>query len=187
MVVERGTNQFKYIYDKDNRTFGITLLGFLKVNENFEITYIIDAQQSNDGGQLVDKTTFTLQAVFHGNQFEGDLTLALTKNNNEPGNYLLSLTGEYTAVMGQTNVMVGFKFSQVRNGKKVTAKLGFGGSIVWKNGHVFYQLSVNQSQVELMLGMNIKLRNGAAADARLNIKTDNGQVKSVSFLFNVSF
>jgi hypothetical protein len=187
MVVERGTNQFKYVYDKDNRTFGITLLGFLKVSENFEITYIIDAQQSNDGGQLVEKTTFTLQAVFHGNQFEGDLTLALTKNNNEPGNYLLSLTGEYTAVMGQTNVMVGFKFSQVRNGQKVTTKLGFGGSIVWKNGHVFYQLSVNQSQVELMLGMNIKLRNGAAADARLNLKTDNGQVKSVSFLFNVSF
>ncbi len=187
MIVERGTNQFRYVYNKENSTFGITLLGFLKVSENFEITYVIDNQKSNEGGQLVEKTTFVLQAVFHGNQFDGDLTLALTKNNNEPGNYLLSLTGEYTGIMGQTQVMVGFKFSQVRNGQKVTTKVGIGGSILWKNGQVFYQLSANQNQIELMLGLHIKLSDNASADARLNLQTVNGQVKSISFLFNVSF
>jgi len=187
LIVQRGTNQFRYTYDKDNRTFGITLLGFLKVSENFEITYTIDKQESGEGDELVAKTTFVLQASFHGNQFDGDLTLALVKDDASPGDYLLSLTGEYTAVTGDTSVMVGFKFSQVRNGRKVTTKFGFGGSFTWKNGHIAYQFSAGDGTVSLMLDLNIKLRDGGSVDSRLEIHGANGEVKSITFLFGVTF
>lgn len=187
LIVQRGTNQFRYTYDKDNRTFGITLLGFLKVSENFEITYTIDKQESGEGDELVAKTTFVLQASFHGNQFDGDLTLALVKDDASPGDFLLTLTGEYTAVTGDTSVMVGFKFSQVRRGRKVTTKFGFGGSFTWKNGHIAYQFSAGDGTVDLMLDLNIKLRDGGSVDSRLEIHGADGEVKSITFLFGVTF
>ncbi len=187
LIITKGTNQFKYTYDKDSKSFGITFVGFLKINENLSITYSLDQQSSSSGDNLVAATTFTMQAAFSGKQFDGDLNLVLVKDNNTPGTYGLAVTGEYTGVVGETKVMVGFRFSQMRANGKITRTVGIGGSFILKNGQVSYKLDVGGNTVNLTVGLEIRLKNGASVDSKLNLTTENGQVQSVSFLLGVSF
>lgn len=187
LVITKGTNQLKYAYDKDSKSFGVTFIGFLKINENLSITYSLDKQSSTEGDELVATTTFTMQAAFSGNQFDGDLNLVLLKDDNSPGNYGLAVTGEYTGVVGDTQVMVGFRFSQMRSNGKVTRTVGIGGAFIFKNGQLGYKLAVGETMVNLTIGLEIRLKQGVSVDSKLNLMTENGQVQSVSFLLGVSF
>lgn len=187
LVISKGSNQFKYSYNKNDRSFGVSLLGFLKISENLIISYTLDKQSSQNGDELVATTTFTMQAAFVGKQFEGDLNLALIRDDNTPGNYTLAVTGEYTGVVGDTRVMVGFRFSQIRANGKVTRTVGIGGAFILKNGQISYLLDVGQNTISLTLGVEIRLKSGAAVDSKLNITSENGEVQSINFLLGVSF
>jgi len=187
LIIENGANQFRYVYDRDNKTFGVTLLGFLKINEKLEITYTIDKQSTRRGDELVAKTTFALQAAFTGNQFDGDLGLVILKNDNTPGNYKMTVTGDYTGVIGETNVMVGFRFSQRRKGKLITRTFGIGGAFEWKNGLVTYTFDIGDRIVELEIDVDIKLKNGGDLNSKFSFVGADGQIRTISFLFGITF
>jgi hypothetical protein len=187
LIVQNGINQFRYVYDKENKTFGITLLGFLKIKENLEIVYTIDKQSANNGDELIAKTTFALQAAFSGNQFDGDLGLVILKDDNTPGNYKLTVTGDYTGVIGATQVMVGFRFSQRRKRRLVTTVFGIGGAFIWDNGQVSYAFDVGGGIVELELGLDIRLRNGGDINSKFSFVGEDGQIRTISFLFGITF
>lgn len=187
LIIENGANQFRYVYDRDNKTFGITLLGFLKINEKLEITYTVDKQSSHSGDELVAKTTFALQAAFAGNQFDGDLGLVILKEDNTPGNYQMTVTGDYTGVVGATDVMVGFRFSQRRKGKLITRTFGIGGAFAWKNGIVTYTFDIGDRIVELTIDVDIKLKNGGDLNSKFSFVGADGQIRTISFLFGITF
>lgn len=187
LLIQNGSNQFRYVYDKDNKTFGITLLGFLKINENLEITYTIDKQSSRRGGQLVAKTTFAIQAAFSGNQFDGDLGLVILKDDNTPGNYRMNVTGHYEGVIGTTKVLVGFRFSQKRRGRMITRAFGIGGNFEWDDGIITYSFDVGDDIVELEIDADIKLKNGGDLNAKFSFTGADGQVRTISFLFGINF
>ncbi|MEM1121014.1 MAG: hypothetical protein AAGJ18_11250 [Bacteroidota bacterium] len=187
LIIENGANQFRYVYDRDNKTFGVTLLGFLKINEKLELTYTIDKQSSKSGDELVAKTTFALQAAFTGNQFDGDLGLVILKDDNTPGNYEMTVTGDYTGVVGATNVMVGFRFSQRRKGKLITRTFGIGGAFGWDNGLVTYTFEVGDRIVELALDVDIKLKNGGDLNSKFSFVGVDGEIRTISFLLGISF
>lgn len=187
LIIENGMNQFRYVYDRDNKTFGITLLGFLKVKENLEITYTIDKQSAKNGDELVAKTTFAIQAAFSGNQFDGDLALVVLKDDNNPGSYTLNITGDYTGVIGDTRVMVGFRFSQRRKGKLITRKFGIGGAFELDNGEVTYAFDVGNGFVELEVGIDIRLKNGGDLNSKFALVGADGQVRTITFLLGITF
>ncbi|MEM6316375.1 MAG: hypothetical protein AAF960_01825 [Bacteroidota bacterium] len=187
LLIENGMNQFRYVYDKDNKTFGITLLGFLKIKENLEISYSLDKQSARNGEELVAATTFTFQAAFSGNQFDGDLGLVLLKEDNTPGDYHLSVTGDYTGVIGETRVMVGFRFSQRRKGHLVTRKFGIGGAFSWEAGQVSYAIDAGGGMVELHLGLDIHLKDGGDLNSKFSLVSADGQVRTITFLLGITF
>ena len=187
LVIQNGMNQFRYVYDRDNRTFGVTLLGFLKVSETLEITYSIDKQSASNGDEMVAATTFALQAAFSGNQFDGDLGLVIVKDDNTPGNYEMTLTGDYLGVVGDTRVMVGFRFSQRRNGHLVTRKFGIGGAFELDNGVITYAFDVGHQTVKLEAGIDIRLKNGGDVTSKFALVGSDGQVRTITFLLGVTF
>lgn len=187
MIVQKGTNQFRYTYDKDGGTFGITLLGFLKISENFEITYTIDQYEAQEGAELVKRTSFSLNAAFHGDRFDGDLNMVLVKDDASPGDYNLAVTGAYKGMIGDAHVMAGFQFSQRRKGRIKTTTFGFGGEIKWENGQFVYQLNVNDKKVVLHMGAEIMTSGGAVINADTTVVGENGNLKKVTFLLGVSF
>lgn len=187
LIIRNGANQFRYVYDKDNKTFGITLLGFLKINENLEITYSIDKQSSKKGEELVAQSTFSIQTAFSGNQFDGNLGLVILKDDNTPGNYELLVTGDYEGFVGATRVMVGFRFSQRRNGRLITRTFGIGGAFRWDNGNVTYAFDVGNDFIELELGVDIKLKNGGDLNSKFALVSADGQVRTITFLFGITF
>jgi hypothetical protein len=83
--------------------------------------------------------------------------------------------------------MVGFRFSQIRANEEVTHTVGIGGSFILKNGQISYLLDVGQNTISLTLGVEIRLKNGAAVNSKLNITSENGEVQSINFLLGVSF
>ena len=187
LIIENGANQFRYVYNKENKTYGIRLVGFLKIKENLEITYTIDKQSSRSGDELVAKSTFAIQAAFSGNQFDGDLGLVVLKDDSTPGNYQLTVTGDYEGLVGSTRVMVGFRFSQRRNGRLITRTFGVGGAFAWKNGEVTYAFDVGNRSIELEIDVEIKLKNGGDINSKFAFTEANGQIKTITFLFGITF
>lgn len=187
LIIERGINQFRYTYDRAGRAFGITILGFLKVSENFEITYTIDKQESREGDELVKRTAFTLQGHFHGDRFSGDLNLVLVKDDDTPGDYQLAISGNYMGMVGNAQVMAGFQFAQKRKGRWKKTSFGFAGSIHWKDGHFVYALRTAGREVELQIGAEIRTAGGAVIDAETTIQGEGGRLQKVTFLLGVRF
>lgn len=186
-IIQKGSNQFQYVYDKDNRKFGLTLVGFLEINENLEISYTIDRQSSN-GKELVSQTTLALQTAFSGEDFEGNLGLVLLKGDNSPGSHELTITGDYTGVIGATRVMIGFRYTQRKNNNLLPPReFGIGGAFAWNNGAVTYAFDVGAKFIALELGTQIKLRNGGAVDAKTSIIGSDGQVRTITFLLGITF
>ncbi len=186
MTIDRGTNQFLYQYDKDDQTFQIQLLGFLEVSDNFHITYTLDQQMSRAGEEQVASTTFTLQARYSNQKFSGELNLQLTRDDGTGGTEL-TLGGQMTAVIGRTQLRVGFSYSQMRDGDSVQSTFGFNGTLTWDGGRVDWNFEHNAENTTLSISAQDIRLGSARADARLNLVSSDGRIQSVRFLFGINF
>lgn len=188
MIINRVNNQLLYQYDKNNEVFKLQIAGLLKINKDFEITYTIDRQVSGTGAEQVKSTAITVGAVFTKPNLSGELQLALKKADGSAGATSLTIAGNFTAMLGASQLQAGFSFSQIRSGNRVDTTFAFSGTLsIANNGQVQWtfeknaqQLSVTISAADIRLGQ-------ARVDARLNLTAQNGKVVGVTGLFGVSF
>ncbi|SRR6266404_324487 len=189
MIINRVNNQLLYQYDKNNEVFKVQIAGLLKISKDFEITYTIDRQVSGTGADQVKSTAITVGAVFTKPNLSGALQLALKKADGTAGATSLTISGNFTAMLGASQLQAGFSFSQIRSGNKVDTTFAFSGSLSIANNGQFQwtfaktaqgQLSVTISAADIKLGK-------ARADGRLNVTLKNGQVVGVVGLLGVSF
>jgi hypothetical protein len=187
ITINKTINQFMYQYNKAGHSFRVQFAGFLQVSEDFQLTYSIDRQVSQTGAEQVASTTFRIGATFKKNNFSGSLDVLVNKTDGTAGAFTLSISGSFTAMLGQTKLQAGFTFSQVRSGNTVTTAVGFAGSLQLKNGQVQWQFLKNAQTMTIAISAaDIKL-GPARIDARLNIVGQGGQILGVQMLFGVAF
>jgi len=187
VTINKTINQFMYQYNKAGHSFRVQFVGLLQVSEDFQITYSIDRQVSQNGAEQVASTTFTIGATFKKDNFSGSLDVLVNKTDGTVGSFTLSISGSFTAVLGQTKLQAGFTFSQVRAGNTINTAIGFSGSLQLKNGQVQWQFQKNaQTMTIAIAASDIKL-GPARIDARLNIVGQGGQITGVQMLFGVAF
>jgi hypothetical protein len=186
ITLNRTINQFMYQYDKNGQTRRLQFVGELKINENFQITYSLDRQVSR-GQEQVASTTFQFGATFHHNDFNGDIELAIQKNDGSAGGTTITVAGHFTAMLGTTQLMAGFSFSQIRNGATVTSTFGFNGTLRFKDsGEISWEFQRNATQMTININAQIQV-GGARVDGRLNLVSDSGRVVGVKVLLGVAF
>jgi hypothetical protein len=188
--INRSINQFVYEYDKDGRSHRITLLGYMEINEKFDITYTIDHQTSGKGEEMVAKTTFALKTKFTGKRLDGDLEFLLVKEDGSIGDYKLGISGQFTGVLGATSVQVGFQFVQIRRDGNIETIFGFGGNIEWKeDSSASWKFSGNSTtnEIKLELGTEIAIGEGAGLISGTDIIGKNGKIGHVRLLLGVRF
>jgi len=186
VTVNRTTNQFMYEYDKGGQTRRLQFVGELRINENFEITYSVDRQESSSGQQQVAATTFKFGAVFHRNDFTGELQLAIKKLDGSGGT-TVTIGGNFTAMLGTTQLVAGFSFSQMRNGAVVSTTIGFNGRLVLKdNGEITWNFQRNATSMSINVNVHVQVGD-ARVDGRLNLESAGGKVVGVRFLLGVAF
>lgn len=193
VVVERGSNQLLYEYDKQGRKARIQFVGTLMVNNDFTITYALDRQTSDKNtDEQVAATTFVFGAVFKKKNFSGDLELALKKEDGTAGSTTLTIGGTFTAVLGgSAKVKAGFSFQQKRAGNVSTTTFGFAGELETKSGNkvqwTFATSNAATRTIDLAVNAEIRLGEKASLDERLNLKLVNGEVRGITFLLGVNF
>lgn len=188
MIINRVNNQLLYQYDKNNEVFRVQIAGLLKISKDFELTYTIDRQVSGTGAEQVKSTTFTVGAVFTKPTLSGELTLALKKTDGTAGGTSLTIAGNFTAMLGATQLQAGFSFSQIRSGNKVDTTFAFSGTLsIANNGQVQWKFEKNAQQLSVSISASDIKLGKARADARLNLTAQNGKVVGVTGLFGVSF
>jgi hypothetical protein len=186
VTVNRTTNQFMYEYDKGGQTRRLQFVGELRINENFEITYVVDRQVSSSGQQQVASTTFKFAAVFHRNDFTGELQLAIKKLDGSGGT-TVTIGGNFTAMLGQAQLVAGFSFSQMRNGAIVSTTVGFNGRLVLKdNGEITWDFERNATAMSINVNVHLQVGD-ARVDSRLNLESAGGKIVGVRFLLGVAF
>jgi hypothetical protein len=188
VLINRSTNQLMYSYDKDNETYSIQFAGLLRISRDFEITYTIDRQVSGSGAEQVKSTTFTVGAVFTQANLSGDLQLAIKRADGSAGATTLVISGSFTAMLGATQLQVGYSFSQIRAGNGIDTTFAFSGSLsIANNGQIQWTFEKNAQQLSVEISAsNIRL-GSVRADARLNLRMQNGQLVGIWGLFGVSF
>jgi hypothetical protein len=189
VVIDKTTNQLRYEYTKNGKkTFDFE--GTLVISPDFQITYVIGRTETATGDTVVDSSVLRIGASFAKTDFSGNLELAVMSAG---GARTLTIRGTFAAVLaGSAQLAVGFTFEQVRTSGAVTSTtFAFAGELKIKNNAVvqwaFSTTNTTTRTVDLSVGTDIKLQNGAAIDARLNLTTAGGAVKSVTFLLGVSF
>jgi hypothetical protein len=187
VTVNRTINQFMYEYDKKGQKRRLQFVGELKINENFDITYSLDRQVSQTGQEQVASTTFRFGATFHRNDFTGDLELVIAKADGSAGSTTITVGGNFTAMLGTAQLMVGFSFTQIRSGATVTSSVGFNGTLRFKdNGEINWEFQRNATQ--MTININAQLQVGdARVDGRLNLVSESGRVVGVKVLLGVAF
>jgi hypothetical protein len=187
VTINKAINQFMYQYNKAGHSFRVQFVGFLQVSEDFQLTYSIDRQVSQTGAEQVASTTFTIGATFKKNNFSGSLDVLVNKTDGTAGAFTLSISGSFTAMLGQTKLQAGFMFSQVRAGNTITTAVAFAGSLQLKSGQVQWQFQKNAQTMTIAISAaDIKL-GSARIDARLNIVGTGGQIVGVQMFFGVAF
>jgi hypothetical protein len=188
MIINRVNNQLLYQYDKNNEVFKVQIGGLLKINKDFEITYTIDRQVSGTGAEQVKSTAITVGAVFTKPNLSGELQLALKKADGSAGATSLTIAGNFTAMLGASQLQAGFSFSQMRSGNKVDTTFAFSGTLsIANNGQVQWTFEKNAQQLSVAISASDIRLGKVRADARLNLTAQNGQVVGVTGLFGVSF
>jgi len=187
MTVNKTVNQFMYEYQKQNHSFRVQFVGFLQVNENLEITYSVDRQVSGSGEEQVGSTTFKMGAVFSKSTFSGDVELIVKKTDGTVGTTTISISGKFSAVLGQANLQVAFAFSQVRGPNTVVTTFGFEGKLAFQNGTVVWKFSRNATNTTIAISASDIKLGKARVDSRLNIDTGPNGLVGVFFLFGVAF
>src|SRR5215472_5735809 len=177
-------NEFMYEYDKNDQTFRLQFVGELAISDDFHITYQLDRQLSQ-GQEQVASTTFQIAAVFSKSDFTGELDLAIAKNDGSAGSTTITLSGNFTAQLGSTQLVAGFSFSQVRNGATVTTTAGFNGALTFRDsGAISWEFTTNATQLSINVQGQIQL-GAARIDGRLNLVSESGRVVGVRALLGV--
>jgi hypothetical protein len=190
VAIDKTINQLMYEYDKNGKKRRIQLVGTLMISDDFTISYGLDRQTTGDGQQQVASTTFTFKAAFSKKNFTGDLDLAIVKQDGTVGNTKISISGQFTAVLGQTKLLAGFTFEQNRAGNKVTTTFGFSGKLEFKQGTIQWAFTTDNTTtktITLAINVDINIGDNAQIDARLNLAMENGQPKGVTFFLGVAF
>ena len=188
ITVNRTTNQLRYEYKKGG-TQAIDFVGTLIISEDFTVTYQLTKRFSNSGEVMVGETTLAFGAMFRRDKFSGNLELVLKKADGAAGTTRLTITGDFTAVLGPTRLLAGFRFDQIREGQKITTTFGFAGQLEFSAGTVRWAFTTSNAAtrtIDLTIGADITL-GAIKADARLNLQTAGGQVQGIEFLLGVSF
>lgn len=188
MIINRANNQLLYQYDKNSEVFKVQIAGLLKISKDFELSYTIDRQVSGAGAEQVKSTSITVGAVFTKPTLSGELQLALKKADGSAGATSLTIAGNFTAMLGASQLQAGFSFSQIRSGNKVDTTFAFSGTLsIANNGQIQWTFTKNAQQLSVSISAaDIKLGQ-ARVDARLNLTAQNGKVVGVTGLFGVSF
>jgi hypothetical protein len=188
ITIDRGVNQFVYQYNKKNKTRRIRLVGLLNVTPDFRITYSIDRQEGEEGGEEVKSTTFEIKAVLTKSKFEGDIEFLVKKADGKTGTSLLGIRGSFTARPGGNVLKVGFAFAQERNGQMTKTTILFNGSLKLKNSLTEVQWDFAKTDNVTTFSITIsdvKLGN-VTLDSKFILKSDNGN-REVLFLLGVKF
>ena len=189
VVVDRTTNQLRYEYTKNGKK-AFDFEGTLVISPDFQITYLIGTTETTTGETVVGNSVIRIGATFARNAFTGNLELSV---ESASGTRTLTVRGTFAAVLaGSAKLAVGFSFEQVHTSGAVTSTtFAFAGELRVKSGAVvqwaFSTSNTVTRTITLSVGTDIKLRNGAAIDARLNLTTAGGAVQSVTFLLGVTF
>jgi hypothetical protein len=188
VAINRSTNQLTYTYTKGNKNLSIEFQGTLMIGADFEITYVVQRQVSSTGDELVAATTLGFSATITEPNLHGDLQLTLTKPDGMAGASTLTIGGQCQAVLGKTNLQVGFMFTQTfaGAGNQITRTAAFNGTLAFNGGQVQWTFSATGTTIDLAVGVDIKL-GPVQLDARLNLPMDSGQMAGVTCLLGVSF
>ncbi len=189
VAIERTQNQLIYEYEKQGKKRRIQFAGLLKINDDFTITYGLDKQTASNGEQQVASTTFTFSAAFKKKNFEGELDLAIKKDDGTVGSTVITIGGRFTAVLGSTHLQAGFTFEQNRAGNKITTTFGFAGQLEFKQGKIQWVFSTNNTTTKtITLAVNVDINLGdKQLEAKLNLIVQGGQVKGITFFLGVAF
>jgi hypothetical protein len=188
VAINRSTNQLTYTYIKGNKNLSIEFQGTLMIGADFEITYVVQRQVSSTGDELVAATTLGFSATITEPNLHADLQLTLTKPDGMAGASTLTIGGQCQAVLGKTNLQVGFMFTQTfaGAGNQITRTSAFNGTLAFNGGQVQWTFSATGTTIDLAVGVDIKL-GPVQLDARLNLPMDSGQMAGVTCLLGVSF
>lgn len=178
--LDPSINEFVYTFDNGTNTSRLQFVGTLHISSDFTIKYSLDRETSPAGGS----TTFTLSTVFNQPKFEGNLQLAVKKDDGSPGTSL-EIGGKFTASLGAGKLSVGFNYSQPASGN--TQTIGFNGSFVSPSGSdVAWNFTSNSTSMTIDLTAHIQLGK-VQTQEMLNITTENGQIKGIHALFGIKF
>jgi hypothetical protein len=187
-TIDTAINQFVYQYEKAGQAHRVVLVGRLRINPDFTISYAIDRQQSGSGAETVSATSFTLEAAFGNSSFQGNLALVLKKTDGSAGAHSLVIGGNFTGVLGASQLQVGFNYIQVHDGQQLQETFGFNGNLaLGGGGKVFWNFNVSSTVTTIELGASDITLGSAKADARLNLTAQDGTVVGVSIMFGIAF
>ena len=190
VAIDKTINQLMYEYDKNGKKRRIQLVGTLMINDDFTISYGLDRQTSGSGQEQVASTTFTFKAAFAKKNFTGDLDLAIIKQDGSIGSTKISISGRFTAVLGQAKLLAGFTFEQNRAGNKTTTTFGFSGQLQFKQGTIQWAFTTDNTTtrtITLAINVDINIGDNTQIDSRLLLQMEGGQMKSVTFFLGVAF
>jgi hypothetical protein len=187
VTIKKTTNQLSYQYQKGGLQ-SIDFQGTLIVNEDFTVSYQFSRRLTQNGDIVTAESAISIGAQFQKNNFSGNLELTLKKTDGTLGTTTLAIGGDFVGTIGKTNVAVGFRFTQVRDGQAVTTTFAFGGKIQFTNGTLEFAFAINSATKAIVLtaGADIEL-GGANIDAKFNIDMGGGTVQGVTFLLGVNF
>jgi hypothetical protein len=162
-------------------------MGILNVSSNFQLKYTLDRQTDDSGAEQVASTTFTISTVFKSKDFSGDAEFVVKKTDGTTGTTTIGIKGNFTAALGNTQLMVGYGFTMVRGQDTVTSTFFFNGSLAIKdNARIQWQFQANAQSFTISIAAQDIQIGKARADARLNITGQGGNV-GVYALFGVAF
>ncbi len=190
VAVDKTMNQLMYEYEKQGKKRRIQFVGTLMISDDFRISYGLDRQAASDGSQQVASTTFTFNAAFKKNNFTGDLDLAIKRQDGTIGTTTISISGKFTAVLGNTRLVAGFTFEQNRAGNRTTTTFGFAGKLEFKQGSIQWAFTTNNTTtktITLEVNIDINIGNSTQLDARLNLALEGGQLKGITFFLGSAF
>ena len=176
ITIDRGVNQFVYQYNKKNKTRRIRLVGLLNVTSDFRITYSIDRQESEEGGDDVKSTTFEIKAVLTNSKFEGEIEFLVKKADGKAGKTVLGLKGSFTARPGGAVIKVGFEFAQERDGALKKTTVLFNGKLTLKNSltEVQWEFGIADNVKTLVVTISDVKLGSVTLDSKFVLKSGNG-------------
>jgi len=179
--LDPNINEFVYNYDKNSQSFQVQFAGTLHIDSDFKISYRLSTQTSSGTGIT---TTFNIDAMFHKNDFDGDLKLAVRKSNGAPGAEL-SLGGSFAPKIGTSTLQVGFNYAQPASGHSQT--IGFNGTFKSATGtDVQWAFTRNSTAMTVDLSTHVVI-GSVRTEEKFNLTAQNGHIVGIHALLGIHF